>query len=182
MGLHQLHDKTFGPYLSGDEICNRIEGLAAQIQSDYQSRKTVFLIILNGAFIFAADLLKRINIQAEISFVKVSSYQGTSSSGKIKSVLGIDIDLKGKDVIIIEDIVDTGLTLDYLLKTLNSHQPSSIEVASLLFKKEAYQKDFPIKYIGFEIPDNFVVGYGLDYNGLGRNMNEILTLKTDNTC
>ena len=176
MGLLKLHDKFFGPYLDKDMISARVEALGKQITEDYQGKDTVFIVILNGAFMFAADLLKHVDLTTDVSFVKVSSYHGTETTGQVKQLIGLDNSLKGKHTVVVEDIVDTGITLEHILGYLSDLEPSSVEIASLLFKKEAYRKHFPVKYVGFEIPNAFVVGYGLDYDGLGRNIDGIYTL------
>ena len=176
MTKKRLHDKTFGPYLSAEDIAAQVERLGKEISSDYDGKRPMFVIVLNGAFMFAADLLKNVDLTVDLCFVKVSSYEGLETSGKVKSVIGLDRNLKGKDVIIVEDIVDTGITLDFLLNQMFEAEVGSVEVATLLFKKEAYTKSHELKYVGFEIPNNFVVGYGLDYDGLGRNINQILQL------
>jgi hypoxanthine phosphoribosyltransferase len=169
-------DKNFTPYISREEISKRVNEIAASINEDYRNKQPVFIAILNGAFVFASDLFKQITVPAEISFIKLSSYDGTSSTGKVTATIGLENSLQNKDIIIIEDIIDTGETMHYLLPELLSQSPSSIKICALLHKKEATQYPIQIDYLGFEIPDLFVVGYGLDYNGLGRNMNEILQI------
>jgi len=177
MALIQLHDKTFGPFLNAQTIDARVKSLGAQITTDYKGKDPVFIIVLNGAFMFASDLLKSVSLISDLSFIKVKSYEGTSSTGAVRSLIGMETDLGGRHVVVIEDIVDTGVTLEYLFDTINAQNPKSVEIATLLFKKDAYQKTLPVKYVGFEVPNKFVVGYGLDYDGLGRNIPEILTLQ-----
>lgn len=169
-------DKLFKEYISEKEISERINVLAEKINNDFAGKEVVFLGILNGAFLFAADLFKRIDLKARISFVKLASYEGTKSSGSIKELIGWNEDIKNKDIIIIEDIVDTGNTLERIVGELVIRKASVIKIATLLLKPEAYTKDIPIDYIGFEIPNDFVIGYGLDYDGYGRNLPSIYTL------
>ncbi len=171
-------DKSFREYISESEIIRRIEEIAEKINSDYQGREVVFLGILNGAFLFAAELFKRIKLNAQISFVKLASYEGTGSSGNIKELIGWNEDIRNKEVIITEDIVDTGLTLERIYDELTIRKVAGIRVATLLLKPEAYTKDIPVDYIGFEIPNKFVIGFGLDYNGYARNLPSIYILNT----
>lgn len=169
-------DKNFVPYLSAEIIEKRIAELGDQITKDYAAKNPLFLCILNGSFMFASDLYKKVELNSEISFVKLASYKGTTSTGNVINMIGLDKDLFERDVIIIEDIVDTGKTLSEFLPTLQHQQPSSIEIVSLLQKPDALQYPLKVKYCGFEIPNKFVVGYGLDYDGYGRNYPEIYQL------
>jgi len=169
-------DKTFREFISENEINEKIEALAERINKDYEGREVVFLGILNGAFLFAADLFKRINLKAKISFVKLASYEGTKSSGTVKELIGWNEDIKNKTIIIVEDIVDTGNTLERIVDELVIRKVSEIKIATLLVKPEAYTKDIRLDYVGFEIPNSFVIGYGLDYDGYGRNLPSIYTL------
>jgi hypoxanthine phosphoribosyltransferase len=139
-------------------------------------KNVVFLGILNGAFLFAADLFKRIKIEARISFVKLASYEGTSSSGTIKELIGWNEDIKNKTIVVIEDIVDTGNTLERIVDELNIRKASEIRIAAMLYKPAAYKKNIRLDYVGFEIPNDFVVGYGLDYDGYGRNLTSVYKL------
>ena len=173
----QIKEKTFEPYISADEIASVIQTLANSINADYKEKEVVFIGVLNGAFMFAADLFKNIQLSCEISFIKVASYQGLSSSGEVHELIGLVADVKNKHVVILEDIVDTGLTLNKLHAILKHEKPASIAVATLLFKPDAFQGTIPPKYIGKSIPNKFVVGYGLDYDGFGRNSKEIFKLK-----
>lgn len=173
----QLHDKTFVPYLSEQEIHNAVVRLADQINLDYQGKDLVFLSVLNGSFMFTADLMKHIQLPCEISFMKVSSYQGTESTGRVDELIGLNSSIVGKHVILLEDIVDTGVTIDKIIKLLQIQHPESIEVCSILYKKEAHIGTNAPKYFGFEIPNKFVVGYGLDYDQHGRNLPAIYQLK-----
>jgi hypoxanthine phosphoribosyltransferase len=169
-------DKTFKEYISEKEISERINELAKKINLDFAGREVVFLGILNGAFLFAADLFKRIDLKAKISFVKLASYEGTKSSGSIKELIGWNEDIKNKYIIVIEDIVDTGNTLERIVDELVIRKAAEIKIAALLFKPKAYTKEIPIDYIGFEVPNDFVIGYGLDYDGYGRNLPSIYSL------
>ena len=172
----KVHDKMFGPYLTAKEIQEQVKKIADTINKDYVGRRPMFIAILNGSFMFAADLFKNLTIDAEICFIKLASYKGTASSGQVITAIGLDVDLIGKDIIIVEDIVDTGKTLNEFLPTLLHQQPASLKIAALLHKAEATVFPIQIDYTGFTIPDKFVVGYGLDYDGLGRNLQEIYQL------
>jgi len=176
MAIVKVLDKTFEPFLDAIQIEGQIKRLAAAINRDYAGRKPLFIAILNGSFIFAADLFKAISIDAEICFIKLASYKGTKSTGHVITAIGLDIDLHGRHVIILEDIVDTGKTLSQFLPQLHNQQPASLELVVLLNKPEATEFPVDIRYLGFSIPDKFVVGYGLDYNGYGRNLPEIYRL------
>ncbi|TXH55552.1 MAG: hypoxanthine phosphoribosyltransferase [Bacteroidia bacterium] len=173
----QVHDKIFVPFKSEHEIQLRISKMAVQISEEYKDKQPLFLGILNGSFIFAADLFKQITIPASISFIKLVSYKGTSSTGNVITAIGLEENLNGKDIIIVEDIVDTGKTLTEFLPTLSKQNPNSIRICTLLQKPEALQYPLDVDYIGFSIPNKFVVGYGLDYDGLGRNYKEIYQLQ-----
>ena len=172
----KVHDKTFETYLSEQTIQEKIIEIAGAINRDYAGKSPLFIAILNGSFMFAADLFKSLTINAEICFIKLVSYKGMKSSGQVVTAIGLDDDLFGKDVIIIEDIVDTGKTLNEFLPKLHHQQPASLKIAALLHKAEATKYPMVINYLGFSIPNKFVVGYGLDYNGLGRNLKEIYQL------
>ncbi len=172
----KLHDKTFDTYLSEQEIQEKIKGIADQLNRDYTGKRPLFIAILNGSFMFAADLFKHLTIDAEICFIKLASYRGMKSSGNVITAIGLDQDLFDRDVVIVEDIVDTGRTLNEFLPKLSHQQPKSLKIAALLHKPEATQFALNIDYIGFSIPNKFVVGYGLDYDGLGRNLKEIFQL------
>jgi hypoxanthine phosphoribosyltransferase len=172
----QVLDKKFRELIPEKEISERIMQLANQINKDFAGQEVVFLGILNGAFLFAADLFKRIDLKARISFVKLASYEGTSSSGTIKELIGWNEDIKNKIIIVLEDIVDTGNTLERIVDELVIRKASGIKIATLLLKPEAYKKDIPLDYVGFRIPNDFVIGCGLDYDGYGRNLPSIYTL------
>ncbi len=172
----QVLDKTFVPFLGKAEISNAIARMAEKINADYDGKKPLFIAILNGSFMFASDLFKKIEIPAEISFIKLASYKGTKSTGSVITAIGLETDVFERDVIIVEDIVDTGKTLSEFLPQLIHQQPRSLKVCALLHKKEATRFPIVIDYMGFEIPNLFVVGYGLDYNGFGRNIDEIMQI------
>lgn len=173
MSTIKVHDKTFDIYLSEETIQQRVKELAAQINTDYAGKRPLFIAILNGSFMFAADLFKQLTVEAEICFIKLASYKGMKSSGNVVTSIGLEDDLFGKDVIIVEDIVDTGKTLHNFLPKLSHQQPRSLKIATLLHKSEATVFPLHPDYVGFDIPNKFVVGYGLDYDGLGRNLKEI---------
>ncbi|MEI6061569.1 MAG: phosphoribosyltransferase family protein [Bacteroidota bacterium] len=168
-----LKDKNFTKYISNDEIQEKVRGLSARLNVELYGKNPLFIVVLNGAFIFASDLLKGVTIDCEIAFVKLSSYQGTQSSGVVQQIIGLDRNVKGRTIVVIEDIVDTGLTLDHFLKTLGEMEPETVKVATCLLKPDAFHAGFPIDYLCFSIPNEFVVGYGLDYDGLGRNSSDI---------
>jgi hypoxanthine phosphoribosyltransferase len=173
----QLHDKQFVPFISAKEIEFAITKLASQISADFSHEIPVFIGVLNGAFMVVTDLLKKYSSPCEVSFVKMASYEGTSSTEEVKQLLGLNQDLTGRNVIVIEDIVDTGNTLVTLKALFEKENVKEFKIATLFFKPEAYQHDLPIDYVGIRIPNKFIVGYGLDYNGLGRNFPEIYQLK-----
>lgn len=177
MALIRVHDKQFEPYLTAEEIASRIKMVAHQINEDYAGKKPLFIAILNGSFMFASDLFKEINIDAEICFIKLASYKGTKSTGHVITAIGLDMDIIGRDIIIVEDIVDTGKTLSEFLPQIFHQQPASVKIVALLHKPDATVYPIRIDYLGFTIPNKFVVGYGLDYDGLGRNIREIYRLK-----
>jgi len=169
----QLHDCEFNTYISEEEIIARVVMLAEQLDQDYANKQPLFLAVLNGSFMFVADLLKRVSIPCEVSFIRLASYQDTRSTGKVKEILGLTEDVQNRHVVVLEDIVDTGHTVHGLLEQLRARNPASVEVATLLLKPECLQHPLDIKYVAKPIPNDFVVGYGLDYNGLGRNLRDI---------
>lgn len=173
----KIHDKYFEPFLSEQEILERTKALGKKISNDYADKKPIFISILNGVFIFAADLIRACEMDCEVSFVKLASYDGLESTGNITEKIGLEIDLKDRHVILVEDIIDSGETLHQFLPEIKKMQPSSLHLAVLLLKPEAVQYDFNINYLGFEIPDKFVIGYGMDYDGLGRNLRGLYQLK-----
>jgi hypoxanthine phosphoribosyltransferase len=176
MDAIQLGDKTFVPYISEEKILGAVKRVADQITIDMKGKNPLFLVVLNGSFIFAADLVRNFSGPCEVSFVKLASYLGTSA-GEIKELVGLNEDLEGRDIVIVEDIVDSGKTIEHILEQVNTQRPGSVAVASFLFKPEVFKRDFKIQYIGLEIPNDFIVGYGLDYNGLGRNLRDIYVIQ-----
>lgn len=170
-------DKEFEPYISEADIQIKITELAEQLNKEYAGKRPIFLSILNGSFLFTADLFRQITIEAEVCFIKLASYKGTTSSGNVITAIGLDANVSGRDIIIVEDIIDTGKTLHHFLPQLESSQPTSIKIAVLLNKKEALAYPVKVDYACFDIPNKFVVGYGLDYDGLGRNTRAIYQLK-----
>ena len=176
MPLIEVNDKKFEPYISSAEIHERIVSLANEINTDYKGKRPIFIAILNGSFMFASDLFKQINIDAEICFIKLASYKGTRSTGNVITSIGLDEPLQNRHVVIIEDIVDTGNTLHKFLPQLYNQQPASLKIAALLHKPEALQFPIVIDYLGFSVPNKFLLGFGLDFDGLGRNLAEIYKL------
>jgi len=172
----QVQDKKFQPYLKAEQIHEQIGILANRINTDYKGKRPLFIAILNGSFMFAADLFKELTIDAEICFIKLASYKGTRSTGNVVTSIGLDEPLRDRHVIIVEDIVDTGKTLHEFLPQLANQQPSSLKIAALLHKPTALAFPVTIDYLGFSVPDKFLLGYGLDYDGLGRNLKEIYQL------
>lgn len=176
MNRIKILDKEFELAIPEARIDKAISEVATKITKDLQGKDVVFVAILNGAFMFASDLFKKISFPSRITFLKMASYVGTSSSGNVKQLIGINEDLKGKIVVVIEDIVDTGITIDLIIRQLKTYDPKEVRVATLLLKPDALQKEVTIDYVGMEIPNQFIVGYGLDYDGFGRNLKEIYTL------
>ena len=172
-----IFDKTFVTSIPEEEILKRVKAVAERINKDFEGKTPIFLAVLNGAFMFAADLMREVTIPCEISFVKLASYQGTTSTGTIKEVMGINEDLSGRHVIIIEDIVDTGLTMKQMIESLGTRNPASVSVCTLLLKPDKLKEDIRIDYAAMEIPNDFIVGYGLDYDQQGRNLRDIYTLE-----
>ena len=173
----KIYDKEFTPYIRDAEIQDKIKLLAQQLKTDYADKKPLFLSVLNGSFLFTADLFKHLTIEAEVCFVKLASYKGVSSTGNVITAIGLDTNLSGRHVIILEDIIDTGKTLHHFLPQLKTQQLASLKIAVLLNKKEALAYPVQVDYACFDIPNKFVVGYGLDYDGLGRNSKDIYQLK-----
>jgi len=172
-----LDDKDFKLYIGNDIVMKSIETLTSEINSHYEGHSPVFLCVLNGAFMFASELIKRFHHPCEVSFIKVASYHGTKSSGELKQLIGLNESLHNRNVIIVEDIVDTGSTIEDVCYTISKQKPKSVEVATLLFKPNAYKKQIPIKYSALEVGNEFLVGFGLDYKGLGRNLDEIYIIE-----
>jgi hypoxanthine phosphoribosyltransferase len=171
-----IHDKTFVPFISAEAIQNRVRELAATLDRDYADREPLLVVVLNGAVLFAADLFKNMTIPAQITFIRVSSYEQTTSTGAVKEILGLAESVRDRHLIVVEDIIDTGLTITDICNALRLRQPASLTTATLLFKPESLERDVEPDYVGFEIEPRFVVGYGLDYDGLGRNSSEIFVL------
>lgn len=168
-----LKDKTFKPFISAQQIAGVNKELATKINKDFEGKEVLFIAILNGSFMFAADIMRYITVKNTISFVKVASYEGLSSTGTVKKIIGLMDALEGRHVIILEDIIDTGNTLDKLLPTLQAERPASLSLCTLLYKPDAFKASFNIEYVGKSIPPKFIVGYGLDYDGYGRHLPEI---------
>ena len=176
MSIVQIKDKRFKTFISEDEIQQRVKAVADRINHDMEGKKPLLLAVLNGSFVFAADLMRHITIPCEISFVKLAAYEGTGSTGKVVEVMGLNEDITGRDVIIVEDIVDTGKTMERMLDTLGTRNPNSLHICTLLLKPEKLKIPLNIEYAAMEIPNDFIVGYGLDYDQEGRNLRDIYTL------
>ena len=176
MGIIKIKDKTFKTSITEAEIKERVKALAEQISKDMEGKVPLFLGVLNGAFIFAADLMRELTIPSEISFVKLASYQGTTSTGKINEVLGINEYLSGRTVIIVEDIVESGQTMKRMIESIGTRNPASVHICTLFLKPDKLKEDLDIDYVAFRIPDDFIIGYGLDYDHLGRELREIYTI------
>jgi hypoxanthine phosphoribosyltransferase len=168
-----LHNKYFRPYLPAARLAEAVDTLATRLSADYAGRQPLFVVVLTGAFMFASDLMKRMTEPCEIVFIRVASYDGTASSGKVEEILGLREDVQGRHLIIVEDIVDTGTTMHHLLPKLRAQGPASVEIATLFFKPESLRHPLELNYVALEIPNDFVVGYGLDYDGLGRNLPDV---------
>ncbi len=173
MNKIKLHDKYFEPFILFEKIEDAINRISIDINRDVEGLTPIFLVILNGSFMFAGDLLKKIDTPCEVSFVKLSSYDGTKSTKKVKQLIGFNEDIKGRTIVIVEDIVDSGNTLENVLGQLDSMGAADVKIATLLFKPQAFEKSYSLDYIGIEIPNDFIVGYGLDYNNQGRNLKDI---------
>lgn len=169
----KVRDKEFSLFIKFEEIDTAIAKVASGINKDLKGLEPLFLVILNGAFMFAADLFKKIDIDCEISFVKLASYTGTQTTSKVKELIGLNENIKGRTIVIVEDIVDTGITMESLINQLQEREVKEVRIATLLFKPDAFIKDYNIDYIGMEIPNDFIVGYGLDYDGHARNYKDI---------
>jgi len=176
MSVITVHDKTFVPYLPETLIQEKVKELAAELDKDYAGKKPLFIAILNGSFMFTADLFKYLTIEAEICFIKLASYKGTKSTGQVVTAIGLDTDINDRHIVILEDIIDTGKTMNEFLPQLRNQQPASLKVAVLLHKPDATVFPVTIDYCCFSIPNKFVLGYGLDYDGLGRNLRELYQL------
>ncbi len=172
----RILDKEFKLFITEEQIQEAVKEMARRINKELKGKKVFFIGILNGCFMFAADLVKLLDLDCTITFLKLASYQGASSTGKVKRLIGLNEDIKNQTVVVLEDIVDTGITLDFIQKQLRGYEPAEIKLATLLYKPEACRQDVSLDYVGIEIPDDFVVGYGLDYNGCGRNLRQIYTI------
>ncbi|MEQ9373894.1 MAG: hypoxanthine phosphoribosyltransferase [Imperialibacter sp.] len=172
-----INSKEFEPYIDRSQISNRLNELAEQIDSDYAGKSLVMLAVLNGAFIFAGDLIRLLKVDAEVSFVKLKSYRGTASTGEVQTLIGLMHELKDREVLIVEDIIDTGRTMSKLLEMVWEQSPASVKVCTLLVKPDVFKNKYQLDYVGFSIPDKFVVGYGLDYDELGRQLPDIYKIK-----
>ncbi|HCC87377.1 MAG TPA: hypoxanthine phosphoribosyltransferase [Prevotella sp.] len=179
MSIIKVKDKTFKTFIPEDEIQRRVKAVAEKINKDLDGRNPLFLAVLNGSFMFAADLMRYITIPCEISFVKLASYQGTTSTGRVKEIIGINEELQGRTVVIVEDIVDTGKTMKRMLESLGTRNPESLHICTLLVKPNKLEENLDIEYAAMEIPNDFIVGYGLDYDQQGRNLRDIYTVVED---
>lgn len=176
----KVHDKTFELYITNEKLSSVIEEIAKNMNRELAGKNPLFLCILNGSFMFAAELFKRINmVETEISFVKLASYQGDRTTGKVKQLIGLNEEIEGRTVVILEDIVDTGITITNIQEQLDKLNPKEVLVATMLLKPDALQKEVNLNYVGLEIPNDFIVGFGLDYNGYGRNLMDIYTVIND---
>lgn len=176
MDTIQIKDKTFKPYIRREEIKAAIEKIATRINDELAGENPLFICVLNGAFVFAADLLREITIESEITFMRMKSYSGTQSTGVVKIIHGLDEDIKDRTVIVVEDIIDTGFTMQRIINQLKEREPKQIKVATLLFKPKALKCDVHVDYAALEIPNDFIVGYGLDYDEQGRNLKDIYVI------
>ncbi len=172
----QVRDKHFEPFISAQRIQQEVTRIAQQMNEELADKDPIFLGILNGAFMFASDLYKQITFPCQITFLKLTSYSGTKSTGTVKQLIGINFDLKDRVVVVLEDIVDTGITLETIIRQLSGYEPAEIKVATFLHKPDATIRDVKLDYVGMEIPNDFILGYGLDYDGYGRNYSEIYQL------
>ena len=172
-----LEDKHFKLFIESKKILAEIDQLCSEINAYYANKKPIFICVLNGAFLFASELIKRFDHECEVSFVKLSSYEGINSLGVVKNLIGLNENIKGRDLIIVEDIVDTGNTIDSIHNNIKTHEPKSLEVATLLFKPDAYKKNIHIKFPAINVGNEFLVGFGLDYNGIGRNLEDIYIIE-----
>lgn len=172
----QIKDKKFAVSIPEAEILKQVKRVAGEINRDFAGREPLFLAVLNGSFVFAADLLREVRLPLQISFIKLASYEGTSSTGEVKEMLGLNTDIAGRDVVIVEDIIDSGLTMKYLTELLAQRRPNSVSICTLLLKPDNLKVELDIPYKCFSIPNDFIVGYGLDYDGFGRNTRDIYTV------
>lgn len=176
MSVIQIKDKRFKTFIPEEQIIKEVARVADEINRDLSGTNPLFISVLNGSFMFTADLMKHLTMPCEVSFVKLASYEGTSSTGKVKELVGLGDDITGRTVVIVEDIVDTGLTMKQLVETLRARGPKDIKIATLLVKPDKLKVELDINYVAMNIPNDFIVGYGLDYDGLGRNYRDIYTV------
>ena len=176
MEIIRIKDKQFKTFITEERILKEVARVGEEINRDLADANPLFVSVLNGSFMFTADLMKHVNVPCEISFVKLASYAGTSSTGKVKELVGLNDDITGRTIVIVEDIIDTGLTMERLIETLKARNPKEIRIATLLVKPDKLKVDLDIKYIAMSIPNDFIVGYGLDYDGFGRNYRDIYTV------
>lgn len=176
MSVIQIKDKRFKTFIPEEQIMKEVARVADEINRDLSGTNPLFISVLNGSFMFTADLMKHLTMPCEVSFVKLASYEGTSSTGKVKELVGLGDDITGRTVVIVEDIVDTGLTMKQLVETLRARGPKDIKIATLLVKPDKLKVELDINYVAMNIPNDFIVGYGLDYDGLGRNYRDIYTV------
>ncbi len=179
MSRIKVHDKEFEIYIPQDQIERAIKKVAEQINRDFAGKNPLFLIVLNGAFMFAAELFKNVEIECEISFVKLSSYRGTESTSVVRELIGLDHSVSGRNIVLVEDIIDSGLTMLYTMDNLRKLEAKDVKIATLLFKPHAFKYSYPIDYIGIEIPNDFIIGYGLDYNEHARNLPDIYKIVSE---
>ena len=172
----KLHDKTFRVLIPAEEIDKAVTRVAEQLNERYEGRTPIFLGVLSGSFLFLADLVRKVNFESQLAFVKISSYDGTESTGNVKQQFGVDFDIEGRDIIIVEDIVETGHSMNYLLDHLRKKNPASVSICTLFFKPEKFLYEYDIDYTALSIGNEFIVGYGLDYNQLGRNLKDIYVI------
>jgi hypoxanthine phosphoribosyltransferase len=175
----RIKDKSFEVSIPNEEIQQKVKALAEKMNKDYAGKNPVFVCILNGAFVFMADLVRYLDFQPDIVFAKYSSYEGMNTTGKVKEVLGVSVDLEGKDVVLVEDIIDTGITMSHVLPIFQAKGVASVKIATMLMKPEKLKCNIKVDYCAMEIPNDFIVGYGLDYDGLGRNYKDIYTVVED---
>ena len=169
----KVHDKFFEPYIMHEDVLRAVNNVAKKIMEDYKDKNPLFVSVLNGAFMFSSDLFKAYQYTAEISFIKLSSYRGIKSTEEVKTLIGLDEEVGGRDIIILEDIIDTGITVANLIQDIKKYKPSSVKIATLILKPKALKTNIVPDYVGLEIPNDFIIGYGLDYDGLGRNLKDI---------
>lgn len=172
----KVHDKKFRKIISSQKVQKTIGVIAKKVNKDFKNKRPIFISVLNGSFLFTADLIKKVNVECEISFIKISSYSGTQSTGNMNTLIGLKEDLKGRHVVVLEEMVDSGNTVEKVIIELKKHNPKTLHVATLFFKPDAYKKNIKLDYIGMEVPNDFLVGYGLDYDGLGRNLQDVYVL------